>query len=123
MNADSDVALRRLRVDGGMTANDLLMQFLADVLDVPVVRSRITETTCLGAAYAAGLAVGFWPDLATLRAQWRSDAQWEPAMAAGAARAGAAPVAQGGAAHPRLGGADRQAARQAHSQRLPVSLS
>jgi glycerol kinase len=80
MNADSDVALRRLRVDGGMTANGLLMQFLADVLDVPVVRSRITETTCLGAAYAAGLAVGFWPDLATLREQWSSDAQWTPAM-------------------------------------------
>ncbi|WP_434741598.1 glycerol kinase GlpK [Micromonospora sp. SH-82] len=80
MNADSDVALRRLRVDGGMTANGLLMQFLADVLDVPVVRSRITETTCLGAAYAAGLAVGFWPDLATLRAQWRSDAQWTSTM-------------------------------------------
>ncbi|WP_285788948.1 glycerol kinase GlpK [Micromonospora sp. NBRC 101691] len=83
MNADSDVALRRLRVDGGMTANALLMQFLADVLDVPVVRSRITETTCLGAAYAAGLAVGFWPDLATLRGQWRSDAQWTPDMDAG----------------------------------------
>ncbi|MGW3894259.1 glycerol kinase GlpK [Micromonospora profundi] len=81
MDADSDVALRRLRVDGGMTANALLMQFLADVLDVPVIRSRITETTCLGAAYAAGLAVGFWPDLATLRAQWRSDAQWESTMA------------------------------------------
>ncbi|HWJ67589.1 MAG TPA: glycerol kinase GlpK [Nocardioides sp.] len=80
MNADSDVALRRLRVDGGMTGNTLLMQFLADVLDVPVVRSRITETTCLGAAYAAGLAVGFWPELGTLRAQWRSDAQWTPEM-------------------------------------------
>ncbi|MEU4676769.1 glycerol kinase GlpK [Micromonospora sp. NPDC023737] len=80
MNADSDVALRRLRVDGGMTANTLLMQFLADVLDVPVVRSRITETTCLGAAYAAGLAVGFWPDLAALRAHWRSDAEWVPRM-------------------------------------------
>ncbi|MFI6821989.1 glycerol kinase GlpK [Micromonospora sp. NPDC050187] len=80
MNADSDVALRRLRVDGGMTGNALLMQFLADVLDVPVVRSRITETTCLGAAYAAGLAVGFWPDLSTLRGQWRSDAQWTPDM-------------------------------------------
>ncbi|MEE6257109.1 glycerol kinase GlpK [Plantactinospora sonchi] len=80
MNADSDVALRRLRVDGGMTANGLLMQFLADVLDVPVVRPAVSETTCLGAAYAAGLAVGFWPDLATLRAQWRADAQWEPAM-------------------------------------------
>ncbi|MGK5742626.1 glycerol kinase GlpK [Micromonospora sp. URMC 103] len=80
MNADSDVALRRLRVDGGMTANALLMQFLADVLDVPVVRSRITETTCLGAAYAAGLAVGYWPDLATLRDRWRSDAEWAPRM-------------------------------------------
>ncbi|MEO3923058.1 glycerol kinase GlpK [Micromonosporaceae bacterium B7E4] len=80
MNADSDVALRRLRVDGGMTANNLLMQFLADVLDVPVVRPKVSETTCLGAAYAAGLAVGFWPDLATLRAQWRQDADWTPAM-------------------------------------------
>ncbi|MFC6014796.1 glycerol kinase GlpK [Plantactinospora solaniradicis] len=80
MNADSEVALRRLRVDGGMVANGLLMQFLADVLDVPVVRPQISETTCLGAAYAAGLAVGFWPDLATLRAQWRQDAQWQPAM-------------------------------------------
>jgi len=80
MTADSDVALRRLRVDGGMTANALLMQFLADVLDVPVVRPAVSETTCLGAAYAAGLAVGFWPDLETLRAQWRQDAAWEPAM-------------------------------------------
>ncbi|GAB3969801.1 hypothetical protein GCM10027615_24800 [Plantactinospora veratri] len=80
MNADSDVALRRLRVDGGMTANELLMQFLADVLDVPVVRPEVSETTCLGAAYAAGLAVGFWPDLETLRAQWRQDADWTPAM-------------------------------------------
>ncbi|MEO3744309.1 glycerol kinase GlpK [Plantactinospora sp. B5E13] len=80
MNADSDVALRRLRVDGGMTANGLLMQFLADVLDVPVVRPAVSETTCLGAAYAAGLAVGFWPDLETLRTQWRADAQWDPAM-------------------------------------------
>jgi len=80
MNADSDVTLRRLRVDGGMTANSLLMQFLADVLDVPVVRPAVSETTCLGAAYAAGLAVGFWPDLDTLRTQWRADAVWEPAM-------------------------------------------
>jgi glycerol kinase len=80
MNADSDVTLRRLRVDGGMTGNELLMQFLADVLDVPVVRPRVAETTCLGAAYAAGLAVGFWPNLDTLRAQWREDGHWEPAM-------------------------------------------
>ena len=80
MNADSDVALRRLRVDGGMTGNGLLMQFLADVLDVPVVRPTVSETTCLGAAYAAGLAVGFWPDLDTLRAQWRQEGHWEPSM-------------------------------------------
>jgi glycerol kinase len=80
MNADTDVALRRLRVDGGMTINNLLMQCLSDVLDLPVVRPRVTETTCLGAAYAAGLAVGFWPDLDALRAHWRPDAQWEPAV-------------------------------------------
>ena len=66
----------------GMTANALLMQFQADVLGVPVVRPAVTETTALGAAYAAGLAVGFWPDVATLRAQWRKDAEWTPAMAA-----------------------------------------
>jgi glycerol kinase len=85
MAADAEASQRGaplslLRVDGGMTANDLLMQFQADVLDVPVVRPAITETTCLGAAYAAGLAVGFWPDQATLRAQWRKDAEWTPAM-------------------------------------------
>jgi glycerol kinase len=72
--------LAELRVDGGMTANTLLMQFQADVLDAPVVRPAITETTCLGAAYAAGLAVGFWPDQATLKAQWRRDASWSPTM-------------------------------------------
>ena len=82
MAADAGEALTALKVDGGMTANALLMQFQADVLDVPVVRPAITETTCLGAAYAAGLAVGFWPDTATLRAQWRQDAEWRPAMAA-----------------------------------------
>ena len=80
MGADSDVALRRLRVDGGMTANSLLMQLLADVLDVPVIRPAVAETTCLGAAFAAGLTVGFWPDLETLRTLWRPDAQWEPRM-------------------------------------------
>jgi glycerol kinase len=81
MAADAGGApLTQLKVDGGMTANALLMQFQSDVLDVPVVRPAITETTCLGAAYAAGLAVGFWPDLATLRAQWRKDAEWRPTM-------------------------------------------
>jgi glycerol kinase len=81
MAVDSGQPLTTLKADGGMTANDLLMQFQADVLDVPVVRPKVAETTCLGAAYAAGLAVGFWPDLDTLRAQWARDAQWSPAMA------------------------------------------
>ncbi|WP_211240762.1 glycerol kinase GlpK [Hamadaea tsunoensis] len=81
MNADSGVDLTQLRVDGGMTANGLLMQFLSDVLDVPVVRPEVAETTSLGAAYGAGLAVGYWPDLATLRAQWTESARWEPFMA------------------------------------------
>src|SRR5436309_14763400 len=70
MAADSRVELNKLNVDGGMTASALLMQFQADVLDVPVVRPTVAETTALGAAYAAGLAVGFWPDLDTLRAKW-----------------------------------------------------
>ena len=82
MAADSGQPLTLLKADGGMTANNLLMQFQADVLDVPVARPAIAETTCLGAAYAAGLAVGFWPDLETLRGQWRQDASWRPAMAA-----------------------------------------
>jgi glycerol kinase len=82
MAADSGRALAVLKVDGGMTANALLMQFQADVLDAPVVKPHIAETTCLGAAYAAGLAVGFWPDLAALRAQWKRDAVWTPSMPA-----------------------------------------
>jgi glycerol kinase len=80
MNADSGTPLTTLKVDGGMTANELLMQFLADVLRVPVVRPIVAETTCLGAAYAAGLAVGFWPDTETLRANWRAAAQWRPEL-------------------------------------------
>ncbi len=80
MAADSGRPLDILKVDGGMTANGLLMQIQADVLDAPVVRPRVPETTCLGAAYAAGLAVGFWPDLETLRAQWKADADWSPSM-------------------------------------------
>jgi glycerol kinase len=78
MNADGDTPLAELRVDGGMTANGLLMQFLADVLQVPVVRPTVAETTCLGAAYAAGLATGFWPDTDALRANWEQDADWQP---------------------------------------------
>jgi glycerol kinase len=80
MNADTDVELKTLRVDGGMTANNLLMQFLADVLDVPVVRPIVAETVSLGAAYAAGLAVGFWPDIESLRANWHKAAEWMPRM-------------------------------------------
>ncbi len=82
MAADSGQALTTLKADGGMTSNTLLMQFQADVLGVPVVRPKVAETTCLGAAYAAGLAVGFWPDLATLSAHWAKDAEWSPAMSA-----------------------------------------
>jgi glycerol kinase len=80
MRVDSGVALDSLRVDGGMVVNELLMQFQADVLGVPVVRPRITETTSLGAAYAAGLAVGFWRDENELRAQWKADRTWQPSM-------------------------------------------
>ncbi|MBB6118672.1 glycerol kinase GlpK [Nocardiopsis algeriensis] len=80
MNADAEVELTTLKVDGGMTADDLLMQILADVLDTGVVRPRVSETTCLGAAYAAGLAVGYWPDTEALRANWRKDAEWAPEM-------------------------------------------
>lgn len=80
MNAESKVDLATLKVDGGMTASEVLMQFQADVLDVPVVRPTVAETTCLGAAYAAGLAVGFWPGLDELRAHWRMDREWRPAM-------------------------------------------
>ena len=82
MNIDSGTPLTTLKVDGGMTANGLLMQFLADVLAVPVVRPTVAETTCLGAAYAAGLATGFWADTDTLRANWRRDAQWTPDLPA-----------------------------------------
>jgi glycerol kinase len=83
MTADAGVPLSTLRVDGGMTANNLLMQFLADVLDLPVVRPNVAETVSLGAAYAAGLAVGFWPDTDSLRSNWHMAAQWLPNMESG----------------------------------------
>ncbi|WP_269748020.1 FGGY-family carbohydrate kinase, partial [Agromyces laixinhei] len=66
--------------DGGMIANNTLMQFQADILGVPVVRPVVAETTALGAAYAAGLAVGFWSSLDELRANWQEDSRWEPTM-------------------------------------------
>jgi glycerol kinase len=80
MNADSGVALKELKVDGGMVYNDLLMQFQADVLGVPVIRPTVAETTSLGAAYAAGLAVGFWKEVNDLRANWGKDKDWSPRM-------------------------------------------
>ena len=80
METDSGVKLTALKVDGGMVFNELLMQFQADVLDVPVMRPKVAETTALGAAYAAGLAVGFWKDYDELRSNWGRDKEWQPAM-------------------------------------------
>jgi glycerol kinase len=74
------VPLTELKVDGGMVANEALMQFQADILGVPVVRPKVVETTALGAAYAAGLAVGFWKDLGELSANWGEDKRWEPRL-------------------------------------------
>jgi len=82
MNKDSGVSLTALKVDGGMVFNHTLMQFQADILGVPVIRPAVAETTALGAAYAAGLAVGFWPGVEDLRANWRQDQAWQPQMAA-----------------------------------------
>jgi glycerol kinase len=82
MKKDAGVTLRSLKVDGGMVANDLLMQFQSDILNVPVVRPKVAETTALGAAYAAGLAVGFWSNLEDLRTNWQADKTWEPGMPA-----------------------------------------
>lgn len=80
MTEDSGVELAELRVDGGMTHNDLLMQFQADILGVDVVRPVVSETTALGAAYAAGLAVGFWSDLEEIRSMWAEADRWSPQM-------------------------------------------
>jgi glycerol kinase len=80
MEADSGVKLKELKVDGGMVYNDLLMQFQADCLQVPVIRPKVAETTALGAAYAAGLAVGFWKNVDDLRSNWGKDAEWKPKM-------------------------------------------
>jgi glycerol kinase len=78
MNADSGVALTALKVDGGMVYNELLMQFQADVLGVPVIRPKVAETTALGAAYAAGLATGFWKNTDEMRENWGVDKEWDP---------------------------------------------
>ncbi len=80
MNADSGVPLTALKVDGGMVYNNLLMQFQSDVLKVPVIRPKVAETTALGAAYAAGLAVGYWAAVEDLRENWAKDHEWHPTM-------------------------------------------
>ncbi len=80
MNKDSGVEMSKLKVDGGMVVNELLMQFQADILNVPVIRPKVSETTALGAAYAAGLAVGFWEGLDELRRNWEEDKTWHPAV-------------------------------------------
>jgi glycerol kinase len=85
MRADAEsqqlgLELTTLKVDGGMVGNDLLMQFQSDILDVPVVRPVVNETTALGAAYAAGLAVGLWESTDEIRANWAADKTWEPTM-------------------------------------------
>jgi glycerol kinase len=80
MTADSGVELESLKVDGGMVVNETLMQFQADILGVPVIRPKVAETTALGAAYAAGLATGFWTTEEELRENWVEDKRWEPKM-------------------------------------------
>jgi glycerol kinase len=80
MEADSGISLTEMRVDGGAARNDMLMQFQADLLGVPVVRPKVTETTALGAAYLAGLAVGFWKDAEEIGAQWQAERCFEPGM-------------------------------------------
>ena len=82
MRLDSGIPIRELRVDGGAAANNLLLQFQADLLRVPIVRPTVTETTALGAAYLAGLAVGYWDGLDEVRANWQVDRTFEPAMSA-----------------------------------------
>jgi glycerol kinase len=80
MNQDSGVALSKLKVDGGMVGNELLMQFQSDILNVSVIRPQVTETTALGAAYAAGLAIGFWSGFDELKKNWAVDRIWEPGL-------------------------------------------
>jgi len=80
MAKDAGIGIRELRADGGMVGNEFLMQFQADILDVPVVRPRVVETTALGAAYAAGLATGYWDSTKDISDNWGVDKSWQPAM-------------------------------------------
>lgn len=86
MESDAGIKLKELRVDGGACANNLLMQFQADLLGVPVVRPQVPETTALGAAYLAGLAVGFWKDRNDIAQHWQADRRFTPAMKPAARR-------------------------------------
>ena len=78
MEADSNISIKELRVDGGATANNLLMQFQSDILHAPVVRPTVYETTALGAAYLAGLAVGYWSSADSIQQQWQADKRFVP---------------------------------------------
>ena len=80
MEADAKIRLKELRVDGGASANNLLMQFQSNLLNVPVIRPKVTETTALGAAYLAGLAVGYWKSQKDIATQWRQDKRFTPRM-------------------------------------------
>ena len=80
MEKDSGIAIKELRVDGGATANNLLMQFQSDLLNTKVLRPKVTETTALGAAYLAGLAVGYWKSIEDIQEQWQIDNVFTPAM-------------------------------------------
>ena len=103
MEADSGVTLKELKVDGGMVYNELLMQFQADCLGVPVIRPKVAETTALGAAYAAGLAVGFWSSYDDLRQNWGKDKEWTPKMERRRDRGRVRPVEEGRDPDVRLG--------------------
>jgi glycerol kinase len=87
ISADAGIPLKELRVDGGAATNNMLMQFQADLLGVPVVRPAVTETTALGAAYLAGIAVGYWKSVDDVSGQWRVERRFEPAMPRAAANA------------------------------------
>ena len=95
MHRDAGIALGELRVDGGAARNDALMQFQADLLGVPVVRPAVTETTALGAAYLAGLAVGFWGSEEEIARQWQAERRFEPSMPAAEAGPASRPLARG----------------------------
>ncbi len=103
MNADSGVPLTELRVDGGMVVNETLMQFQADILGVDVVRPKVAETTALGAAYAAGLAVGYWENDDDIQTNWGEDKRWTPEHGRRRARAPLPQLEEGGHQDPRLG--------------------